>query len=119
MQIWLQHLQTVVENRCRGAHKAAATRQAKKALEASHTVEEGPKGDNECFCGDCGCAYPDETDEPGLDCVGCANNGTMPSVRSLYACPKQRKFIFVSNVNDDCNNITCNNMTLSQSFSKS
>ena len=36
--------------------------------------------------------------------VVCANNGTMPSV-SLYACPKQRKSIFVSNVYDDCNYI--------------
>ena len=73
-KIWLQHLQTVVENRCRGARKAAATRQAKKALKASHTaVEESPKGDNECFCGDCGCAYQEEMDEPEvwIECSMC------------------------------------------------
>ena len=62
-----------IENRRRGARKAAATRQAKKALKTSHTVEEGPKGDNECFCGDCGCAYQEETDEPEvwIECSMC------------------------------------------------
>ena len=51
-KIWLQQLQTVIVNRRQGARKAAATHQAKKALQASHTVEESPKGDNNCFCGD-------------------------------------------------------------------
>ena len=72
MQIWL-HLQTVVENRRRGARKATATRQAKKALKASHIVEGSPKDGNECFCGDCGHTYQEETDEPEvwIECSMC------------------------------------------------
>ena len=100
-KIWLQHLQTVVENRRRGARKAAATRQAKKTLKTSHDLKESSKnGDDsdECFCGDCGRAYQEETDEPEvwIECsmyeqwfhAECEKLTCLPQLEDNYICLK-------------------------------
>ena len=53
VNLWLQHLDTVQQNRQEGARKAAETRQKKKdALKAT-----------ECRCGVCGYLYEEETEE--------------------------------------------------------
>ena len=69
VSIWLDHLNTILRNRKRGAAKAAATRQAKKAKNSSEnttsTPNSGsvPSSSESCFCGTCGKEYRDETDD--------------------------------------------------------
>ena len=55
-KIWLDHLQTVLNNRKRGARKAAATRQARKIA----LLDSGAQSDLNCeqnYCGLCGKEY--------------------------------------------------------------
>ena len=67
-RIWLEHLQTVVENRKCGAARAAATRNAKKARHAGQSgVSVVSTSDStSCHCGKCGKEYMEETDKPEL-----------------------------------------------------
>ena len=76
VDFWVQHLKTVMDNRRRGAVKAAATRKAKRQVQQSHSGDEQsqqPSSEGEisqCFCGSCGMEYVDETDKPEV-WVGC------------------------------------------------
>lgn len=69
-RIWLQHLQTVLENRKRGAAKAAVTRQAKKATITVQSVPSTTSAGSNYHCGKCGKEFIDETDQPEL-WIGC------------------------------------------------
>ena len=60
VKIWFEHLQTVEENRRRGATKAAATRRAKQTRSTQETEPE------HVLCGVCGKEYEEETIEPEL-----------------------------------------------------
>ncbi len=71
-RIWIEHLQTVLKNRKRGAAKAAATRRAKKAASAA---QPGPRtcttpDNTNDHCGICGKEFISETHEPEL-WIGC------------------------------------------------
>ena len=60
VKIWFEHLQTVEENRRRGATKAAATRRAKQTRYARETEAES------VLCGVCEKECEEETVEPEL-----------------------------------------------------
>lgn len=71
--IWMDHLQSIVLNRKRGAQKAAATQRAKKAKESSRsgvrstaTQPALDSGETTTYCGGCGKEYIDETAEVEL-----------------------------------------------------
>ena len=70
-RIWLNHLQTVLESRRRGAKKAAATRLAKKCSSDKNEIS---MESNDWFCGDCGKLYEAETKEPEvwIECSLCS-----------------------------------------------
>ena len=72
VQIWLEHLKVIIENRKRGAAKAAATPRAKKAAlsapsPATPSAPSPATGPSSAtwFCGKCGRDY-EETDETEL-----------------------------------------------------
>ena len=108
VSIWLDHLNTILRNRKRGAAKAAATRQAKKAKN-SHLSSENttstpnsgsvPSSSESCFCGTCGKEYRDETDDVevwiGCDmceewyCISCEGL-IYPPESDIYICTKCR-----------------------------
>ena len=108
-EIWLKHLQTILDNRRRGAKKAAETRRAKRNVTttASHveknieseTINSG-ETEEECFCGDCGQAYEEETAEPEIwiECTlcnrwfhcTCEKLTSPPSAEATYICLKCR-----------------------------
>ena len=54
VNIWLKHLETVSNNRKKGAQKAAQTRKAKTT-----STEQEPI----VYCGECGEMYEEETEE--------------------------------------------------------
>ena len=109
-RIWLEHLATVVENRKRGAIKAAATRQKKKlsakvvshpAIEVQQTPQtvhtnEGPLEDK-WYCGTCGKEYQSSSTEQDFwvacdlcdkwFCCACEGLKTEPSSQ-FYFCIK-------------------------------
>ena len=103
-EIWLQHLQTVVENRRRGARKAAETRKKKKESLTKQSVPQSTsrhqstqaKEDKDCFCGVCGRSYEEETEEPEvwIECelcskwfhCSCENLTSPPSEDEQYIC---------------------------------
>ena len=60
VKIWFEHLQTIEENRHRGATKAAATRRAKHTQSAQQTESQA------VLYGVCGKEYKEETVEPEL-----------------------------------------------------
>ena len=60
VKIWFEHLQTIEENRCRGATKAAATRKAKQTQSSRQTERQI------VLCGVCMKEYEEETVEPEL-----------------------------------------------------
>lgn len=62
VKIWLDHLQTVADNRKRGAEKAAQTRQKKLAACKSHDRSNNQESDM-YLCGVCGGVYREETEE--------------------------------------------------------
>ena len=71
--MWIKHLETVTENRKRGAKRAAATRKGQRQLTETGNCEGHNEGhnddngtindDNEEHCGVCGILYEEETDE--------------------------------------------------------
>ena len=66
VNIWINHLQTVAENRKKGSQKASKTRRAKRFIEnvTMGNVPNTDQGDDEDdHCGMCGILYEDETDE--------------------------------------------------------
>ena len=83
VQMWLEHLKVIIENRKRGAAKAAATRRAKRATQSNPYLPlnlpplslcpllpqsvpspaTGPSSATEWFCGTCGRDYEEETEE--------------------------------------------------------
>ncbi len=58
MKIWFEHLNTVSENRKKGAQKASETRRAKKGKDIDIGAEE-----ESVACGCCGKMYEEETSE--------------------------------------------------------
>ena len=56
-EIWFDHLQTVVNNRKRGAAKAAATRQRKKLDKGSQLTQASDKDESKYQCGSCSREY--------------------------------------------------------------
>ena len=105
-EIWLQHLRTIVENRQRGARKAAETRRKKtegftKQAVPLSTTEHQAQEDKDCFCGVCGKSYEEETEEPEvwIECelcyqwfhCRCENLTSPPSEDEQYICTKCRK----------------------------
>jgi hypothetical protein len=68
VNIWLKHLETVSNNRKKGAQKAAQTRKAKS------TSTEQPNTDI-VYCGNCGEVYEEETEEiqNWIACDVCSN----------------------------------------------
>ena len=63
-KIWLEHLQTVLDNGRRGAKKAAATRRARKVGTVSEALN--CEESSECYCGLCGKQYVEETVVPEI-----------------------------------------------------
>ena len=75
-KVWLEHLKGIVENRKRGAKKAAATRKSKRSasnlaaltegdnhIDISDHSEEQENNDTEGkFCATCGEEYEEESD---------------------------------------------------------
>ena len=91
-QMWMDHLHTVLQNRKRGARKAAATRQARKQAGTSQS-----RTDSQYFCGKCGKEYLEEADEEELwiACDMCENwfcsscEGLQsPPISNIYICTK-------------------------------
>ena len=113
VNIWLNHLKTVLKNRKRGSEKAAATRARKRTdsdLIKSHTSKQPPHfqavpsqtdisvEEQECFCGQCGELYVDGTAEVEMwvacdmcdvwyHCK-CEQLLSPPSSTELYICKK-------------------------------
>lgn len=81
-QIWLDHLQTVVENRKRGAAKAAATRKAKKRQTTVY------------HCGKCDKVYSSETEECEL-WIGCdlCDRWYCATCENLTVAPETERYI--------------------------
>ena len=66
VNIWINHLQTVTENRKKGSKKASRTRRAKQHIEndSECSVPNTYHCENEDnHCGMCGILYEEETDE--------------------------------------------------------
>ena len=71
--MWLSHLNTIAENRKKGAEKAAETRRKKKA--ASRQPRDLPNGDDSEVCDVCKLEDPAEEGEeivPWVCCDGCS-----------------------------------------------
>ena len=80
----MKHLMTVLENRRRGARKAAETRKnrSQNVTPAQVPSQPGKRGseaqvdvsEKDSFCGDCGQLYQEETDEPEvwIECGLCS-----------------------------------------------
>jgi hypothetical protein len=65
-RFWLEHLQTIVDNRRRGAAKAAATRKAKKKAASTEATKQVPPGNESTasyFCATCGIVYMEEAEQ--------------------------------------------------------
>ena len=77
VEMWLEHLSTVQQNRKRGAAKAAATRRKKKAepvKQAEKRLLTTADNQNEsCKCGVCDEEYEEETleEELWIECNSC------------------------------------------------
>ena len=91
VNFWMEHLQTIHQNRQEGARKVAETRQKKKAVVANKNQA------TECHCGICNYLYEEETDEEEIwiacdQCqlwfhVGCVN--LVPEdIPDEFICPK-------------------------------
>ena len=65
VEIWLNHLQIIENNRKRGAAKAAETRRKKRELSRKDTRQI-----NAYYCGVCGGVYEEETNEVEV-WIGC------------------------------------------------
>ena len=106
VRIWLEHLSTVLQNRRRGAAKAAATRRAKRAkntcvsnLQSEADPSTVRDSEASCYCGSCRKEYQDETDDVevwiGCDmceswyCMSCEGL-TNPPELDMYICSKCR-----------------------------
>ena len=104
--IWLEHLSTVLQNRRRGAAKAAATRRAKRAkntcvsnLQSEADPSTVRDSEASCYCGSCRKEYQNETDDVevwiGCDmceswyCMSCEGL-TNPPELDMYICSKCR-----------------------------
>ena len=91
-RIWLEHLQVVLNNRKRGAKKAAATRARNSVL----NLVDNSREDTEYYCGMCGKQYIEETDTEELwiacdmcdswYCAVCENVTVIPT--DAYICSK-------------------------------
>ena len=73
-KLWLTHLQTVLDNRRRGAKKSCSnsSRSASSSSKASDNLLQSTQADDdnqEWFCGSCGRQYQDETTEPEWVCI--------------------------------------------------
>ena len=103
VKIWINHLQSVIENRRRGARKAAATRQSKKKLavsQASVSESNSVSSPLSCYCGQCGLEYIEETEEleSWVACdlcehwyhFSCENIVNVPT-EEIYICMKCKK----------------------------
>ena len=85
VEMWIEHLKTIQQNRRRGAEKAAATRRRKKGSEKQYL----------CICGE---EYTDVTDEV-QHWIGCENCnswfhchcvGIQPdSIPDVFKCAKE------------------------------
>ena len=108
-RMWLNHLQTVSENRRRGARKAAETRRGKKSQKSNFQATSISQSDltptqeadgvtEEWFCGVCEGKYIDQTEEPEFwicceqcdkwyhaDCEGLSS---LPPEEDSYCCLK-------------------------------
>ena len=104
VRIWLEHLSTVLQNRRRGAAKAAVTRKARKAQSTCVSDLQGAADPStvsdleaSCYCGGCGKEYQDETEDVevwiGCDmceswyCMSCEGLTDPPEV-DMYICTK-------------------------------
>lgn len=106
-RIWIKHLMTVLENRRRGARKAAETRKNRSqnvtapSQVSSKPGEEGSEAqvdesEEDSFCGDCGQLYQEETDEPEvwIECglcnqwfhCTCEGLSSPPPTEAVYIC---------------------------------
>lgn len=80
-KIWFDHLDTIVQNRRRGAAKAAVTRQAKKvqaqqstskqSSQKRHEKQRSDQTDEDSFCGKCGKEYSSTPTCTGEFWIGC------------------------------------------------
>ena len=72
VEMWLEHLKTVQENRKRGAIKAAETRRQKKKAKAPSKTKDVYDSES-VFCGVCHEPYTEFTDkvESWIECDGC------------------------------------------------
>ena len=97
-RMWMDHLHTVLQNRKRGARKAATTRQARKQAVANLDSQSPRTATNSQYhCGKCGKEYAEESDEEELwiACDMCNNwfcgrcEGLQsPPVTDIYICTK-------------------------------
>ena len=93
-EIWLNHLQTILENRHRGAKKAVETCRAKrkKATESGNSVQSqtitSEETEEDYFCGDCGRPYEEETAD-WFHCT-CEQLLHPPPPEATYICLKCR-----------------------------
>ena len=92
-RIWMDHLNTVLLNRKRGAAKAAATRRAKKSVQEPVCVTSQAT----TYCGGCGKPYVEETEEVEIWiccdlcnqwCCGECENLQSPPTTDYYFCKK-------------------------------
>ena len=97
-RMWMDHLHTVLQNRKRGARKAATTRQARKQAVANSDSQSRRTATNSQYqCRKCGKEYAEESDKEELwiACDMCDNwfcgrcEGLQsPPVTDIYSCTK-------------------------------